>query len=160
MACRAAVMVRRRVRLRAGSMMTLRSKVAVLGLCAGIFFPAAATVSSQGGTVLISKGEGFAPITGDAQVGPGGQVMVRPGSVATIAYGSSCIVRVGSGVWLVQEAAPCSPGTTFIDFTGRMNQQPPADPPPGDDQTPPGIDPTTGLIIGGVAVAGGVALAI
>jgi hypothetical protein len=81
--------------------------------------------------------------------------------LATIAYASDCTVRVGSGVWLVQEAAPCAPGTTVIDFTGRMNQQPPADPPadppPGDP--PPGIDPVTGLVIGGVVV-GGVVLGV
>src|SRR5262245_41607856 len=87
--------------------------------------------------------------------------MVRPGGVATIAYSSGCVVRVGPGIWLVQEASPCVPGTMVIDFTGRMNQAPPADPPPADvDPPPPGIDPTTGLVIGGVAIAGGAALAV
>jgi hypothetical protein len=46
-----------------------------------------------------------------------------------------------------------------------MNQQPPADPPPVDQEPPPdsglpgGIDPVTGLVIGGVVV-GGVVLGV
>jgi hypothetical protein len=149
--------------------MMLCTRIAVTGLCAALIAPSslnAATVSKEGGTVLISKGEGFAPIAGDAQLIAGNQVMVRPGGMATIAYGAACTVRVGSGVWLVQEKAPCAPGTTMIDFTGRMNQQPPGDPPadpPGDppaDTAGGGIDTTTGLVIGGVVIAGGVGLGL
>jgi hypothetical protein len=152
----------------AGSVTMLRFNAIVVGVClliAGAMAAKAATVSSQGGTVLVSSGEGFRALTGPAQLAAGNQVMVRPGGVATIAYGSDCLVRVGSGVWLVQAAAPCAPGTREIDFTGRMNQQPPADPPPVDQEPPPeggglpGIDPVTGLVIGGVVV-GGVVLGV
>lgn len=148
--------------------MMLHTRIAVVGLCAALIAPSslsAATVSKEGGTVFVSKGQGFAPIAGEAQLVAGNQVMVRPGGIATIAYGSACTVRVGSGVWLVQEKAPCAPGTTVIDFTGRMNQQPPGDPPadpPGDPPAdgPGGIDTTTGLVIGGVVIAGGVGLGL
>ncbi len=64
-----------------------------------------------------------------------------------ISYASNCTVRVGSGVWLVQQQAPCANGTTEVDFTTRMNQQ--AEPPPGG-----GLDPNVeaGLVVGGAAV--------
>jgi hypothetical protein len=144
-------------------MMMSTLKVVAIGFCALLSSPlvaSAATVSTQGGTVLVSEGDGFVPISGQAKLAPGGRVMVRPGGVATIAYNADCTVRVGSGVWLVQTAAPCKPGTTMIDFTGRMHQQPPADPPadppvdPPTEDPPGGLTPTTGLIIGGVVVGG------
>ena len=110
----------------------------------------AATVSNRGGDVLISKGQGFVPVSGYAELPAGAQVLVRPGGVATISYASTCTVRVGSGVWLVQDKAPCTDGTTEIDFTTRMNQQAPP-PPAGDD-----VDP---LLVGAAVVGGGVLLA-
>jgi hypothetical protein len=128
----------------------------------GPFAASAATVSNQGGTVLISKGDGFAPIAADAELAPGGRVMVRPGGLALITYASDCAVRVGSGLWVIQEKAPCTKGAALIDFTGRMNQQPPAQDPPQDppEEPPaPGINPTV-IVLGGVVVAGAVGLAI
>jgi hypothetical protein len=109
----------------------------------------AAVVSSQGGEVLIGKGDGFVPLAGAAEVAPGARVMVQQGGVATITYAGTCTVRVGPGFWLVQQASPCAEGTTQIDFTTRMNQQAP----PG--QQVDDIDP---LVIGGLIVGGGVAL--
>jgi hypothetical protein len=105
----------------------------------------AAVVSNQGGTVLVSKGDGLVPLTANAEVAPGGRVVVQPGGLATITYASNCTVRVGSGFWMVQQAAPCAEGTTEIDFTGRMNQQGPPAPQPGDpDQFVAGA-----IVIGG-----------
>lgn len=97
-----------------------------------------AVVSKHGGHVLVSGGQGFQAIAGNAELAAGGQVLVRPGGLATIAYTGNCTVHVGSGIWFVQEKAPCAPGTTEIDFTGRMNQQPPADPPIDELLGPPG----------------------
>jgi hypothetical protein len=142
-------------------------KIAAIALSVALFgslSAGAATVASQAGTVLISKGDGFAPIGAEAEIAAGGRVMVRPGGVALITYASDCSVRVGSGLWLIQEKSPCTNGTTLIDFTGRMNQQPPAqdppqDPPPEEPPPAPGINPTV-LVLGGVAIAGGVGLAI
>ncbi len=132
-----------------------RGTAACKSLVAALFFwtsgplsADAATVSNRGGDVLISKGQGFVPISGNAELAAGAQVLVRPGGLATISYASSCTVRVGSGIWLIQDMAPCTDGTTEIDFTSRMNQQAP--PPPGDD-----VDP---LVVGAVVVGGGVLL--
>ena len=91
-------------------------------------------------------------MTRDTELAPGSQVMVRPGALAMITYSTDCVVRVGSGLWVIQPAAPCAGGEREIDFTGRMNQQ--TEP---DDK--PGINGTT-LLIGGVVVAGGVAAII
>src|SRR5262245_8617666 len=96
----------------------------------------AATVSNDGGAVLVSTGEGFEPIATSKELPPGGRVMVKPDGLSTIAYSASCSVRVGSGLWLVQEKAPCREGTALLDFTGRMNEglgsikdTPPEEPP-------------------------------
>jgi hypothetical protein len=132
---------------------SLKRLIAAVLLAAWSVSPAgAATVANQGGEVMVNKGQGFQPVASFAELAPGGQVLVRPGGVATIAYVGGCRVRVGSGVWLVQEKAPCPTGTTEINFTQRMNQQgPPGPPPPGDD-----IDP---LLVGGLAVGGGLVIA-
>src|SRR5262245_31529025 len=83
---------------------------------------------------------------------PGSKVMVGPGGFALIVYARGCVVRVGSGLWVVQDAAPCDKGTTELDFTGRMNEgllnREPPPPPPR-----PALDP---LIVGGVIVGGAV----
>jgi hypothetical protein len=106
----------------------------------------AATVSSQGGTVLVSGGDAFVPLSGSTELAPGGRVMVRPGGAATISYGN-CTVRVGSGLWLVQQAAPCAAGTTEIDFSTKMSGGA-LDPPP--PLPAPRYD---ALVVGGAIVA-------
>lgn len=107
----------------------------------------AARVNSLQGEVLVNSGNGFKPVaSASGDLKPGSQVMVRPGGSAMITYASSCSVRVPSGVWAVQPAAPCVAGTDMIDFTTRMNQ---GAPPPADG----GIDTTT-LVVGGLVVAG------
>jgi len=105
-------------------------------LAAALFFTAsgpvtaiAASVSNQGGDVLVSRGQGFVPVKALTELAPGGQVLVRPSGLATISYASNCTVRIGTGIWQVQDKAPCADGATEIDFTTRMNQQ--AGPPPG-----------------------------
>ena len=105
----------------------------------------AATVSKQVGTVLVSTGKAFEPLSGSADLAPGSQVMVRPGGLATISYGN-CSVRVGSGFWLVQEASPCAAGVTEIDFTTTKMSGGALDPPP----PPPRYD---FLVIGGGLIA-------
>src|SRR5215831_9136008 len=96
----------------------------------------AATVSNEGGAVLVSLGDGFEPLASSKELAPGGRVMVKSGGLATIAYSANCSVRVGSGLWLVQEKAPCREGTALLDLTGRMNDglnsikdSPPEEPP-------------------------------
>jgi hypothetical protein len=150
----------------AGNNMLLRlCGTATLALCAvfGAFAANAASVSSQVGTVLVSNGGGFAPLAANGELAPGGRVMVRPGGLALITYAGDCTVRVGSGLWVIQEKSPCAKGVTLIDFTGRMNQQPPqqSDEPPVDPPAdpPPGINPTV-LVVGGILVAGGIGAAL
>lgn len=99
--------------------------LAVFAACALLAAPSlasAATVSGASGAVLVSDGTGFVPLTGPGEFAPGTQVMVKPGQVATIAYGN-CTVKIGSDrVWIVQAAAPCTDGVGEIDLTTRMNQ--------------------------------------
>src|SRR5262249_14099751 len=120
----------------------------------------AATVARQAGDVLLSKGDGFVPMPSGAELARGSQVMVRPGGLASITYAGNCVVKVGSGVWVVQPTAPCSPGKSEIDFTGRMNDQAP---PEGAPEGPPvgdggGWHGTT-LLIGGLVIAAGIGIA-
>jgi hypothetical protein len=115
-------------------MLKLR-KLALLAACAVLSAPYvanAAVVASVSGDVLVSKGDGFAPISSATELAPGGRVLVRPGGLAMITYPSDCAVRVGAGVWQVQPTAPCAPGNHEIDFTNRMNDgmAPSAPPPP------------------------------
>ena len=134
-------------------MMPISQKTVIAGLCAILLGPLsadAATVSKQSGAVLINTGSGFSPILSDAELAPGHQIMVQPGGLASITYANNCVVRVGSGIWLVQAAPPCANGATEIDFTTRMNQA--TDPTP-----PPAVPPL--LLFGGVA-AGTAALII
>ena len=125
------------------------SKIALMAACAALLLPYAAnaaTVVQQAGSVLVNKGEGYAPIAADAQVAPGTHVLVQPGGLAKITYSDTCAVRVGSGVWTVQSTAPCVPGTSEIDFTARMNQAGP--------DGPGGINLLA--VLGGVLIVGGV----
>ncbi len=115
---------------------------AALALCGALFASvgaAAAVVSSQAGTVLISKDDGFVPLLARSEVAAGTRVMVRPGGSALIAYAGNCAVLVGSGLWLVQEKAPCREGVALIDFTGRMNQEPATDEEPPRSRHPGSI---------------------
>ena len=133
--------------------MRVRRKTATAVLWAILLGPLtanAATVSKQIGAVLVNSGNGFISITSETEVAPGNQIMVPPGGLATITYASNCAVRIGSGVWWVQAAAPCANGATVIDFTGRMNQE--ALPTP-----PPGIPP---LVLGVVIVGGAIAIGV
>ena len=117
----------------------------------------AATVARVVGTVLVSKGDGFAPIIGATELASGGRVLVQPGSVAMITYPGDCVVRVGTGVWHVQPAAPCAKGTHELDFTGRMNDGgpivPPLPPPAGYAAT---FDP--GIVLGAGVVGFGLGI--
>jgi hypothetical protein len=94
--------------------------VALLSTAMTANFASAATVMNEGGSILASTGEGFKPIPVAMELPPGAQVMVKSDGLATISYGSNCSVRVGPGLWLVQDKAPCKDGATVIDFTGQM----------------------------------------
>lgn len=110
----------------------------------------AAVISAKAGDVLVSSGAGYAAVKGEVALEAGGRVLVQPEGLATITYDGGCAVHVGSGSWLVQKGAPCSPGETEIDFTGRMNQEAPP-------TTGPDVNPA---IVAGVVAAGIVGLGI
>ena len=99
---------------------TCRALVAGLLSTALAAGPSRETVSNEGGTILVSTGDGFEPIGSSKELPPGSRVMVKSGGLATITYTASCSVRVGTGLWLVQDKAPCREGTILLDFTGRM----------------------------------------
>lgn len=128
-------------------------KSAVVALCALLLSPLlanAATVTKRSGAVLVNKGQGFVEVLSEAEIAPGQQVMVRPGGSASIAYAGNCVVRVGSGLWWVQAASPCTNGATEIDFTGRMNQATQ----PTDADATTGTFVVSGALIGGAITAG------
>ena len=131
---------------------TLRVAAAVC--CATIFLQPlsvqAATVSQQTGAVLINNGGGFSPMTAPVELAPGSQIMVPRGGLASVTYADNCVVRIGSGIWLVQAAPPCVNGQTELDFTARMNQEGPPAPPLG---IPPVV---IGVVVVGGAIAAGV----
>jgi hypothetical protein len=118
-------------------------------------FASAATVTSEGGTILASTGDGFQPIQASMELPPGARVMVKSDGLATIAYGGNCTVRVGPGLWLVQDKVPCQDGAAVIDFTGRMSDGMPGSLKDGPPPPPPPRDYS--LLLGGVFVGGIVA---
>ena len=139
--------------------MTRPCKGALFAACGVLCLPYvadAATVANHGGSVLVSKGDGFSPIANNTDLAPGGQVMVRPGGLAKITYSNECTVRVGPGVWQVQPVAPCANGNAEIDFTGRMNDGVVTVP------TEPALAPApsgTWLLIGAAVIGGGLLIA-
>ena len=95
----------------------------------------AATVNYTGGEVFVDRGSGFSPIRGSLAVTPGAVVMAKVGGTAEVVYDDGCRQAVDVGtVVTVGQVSPCA-----------------ANAPAGD---------TTVYIIGGLAVAAGVGLAI
>jgi hypothetical protein len=103
-------------------------------IVAGTLSAAAATVTPSG-TVYIDRGSGYQPVAGAVEAKPGDVVMAMAGGSATVTYNNGCQQSVDVGaVVVVSEVGPCAADVS------------------------PGVDYT--LVIGGVAVAGGVAAAI
>jgi len=136
---------------------------------------AAASISPQSGKVYINIGKGFHPISGVVEVEPGAQVMLRKGGAARISYGSSCSVQIDGGrVWRVAKKAPCAPGKSTINLVNRKTYVGADNPDTWETQVSSAepaqaaaAAPATGgalsssaLVIGGLAVAGGVGLAV
>lgn len=108
------------------------------------------------GDVLVNSGSGFQKVTGTGlnqiNAPAGSRVMIGPKGSAVITYASNCSVRVPSGLWAVQDKAPCPQGVAMLDLTNRMNQSAP----PTDDDD----DNTGAWLLGGLLVGGGIAGAI
>lgn len=96
----------------------------------------AATVVPSG-DVYIDRGTGYQQVVGPTEAKAGDVVMAMAGGSASISYENGCLQSVDVGaVAIVSEIPPCV----------------------GEQATPPGVDYT--LVIGGLAVAGGVAAAV
>ena len=82
-----------------------------LALAASIAAGAGATqlVNVRGG-VLVNKGEGLKPATGNVPLDPGAQVQVLEGS-AQIAYGNGYVANLGPHQLAIVLAAPPEPGS-------------------------------------------------
>jgi hypothetical protein len=99
--------------------------------------PSFAATVTPSGQVFIDRGQGYQQISGPTEAKSGDVVMAMAGGNATITYENGCQQAVDVGaVGIVSEVPPCLT----------------------DAPVSPGIDYT--LVIGGVAVAGGVAAAI
>jgi hypothetical protein len=132
---------------------------------------AAATVFPVRGEVRISTDQGFRKIDAATELPVTATVLVSPGGLATIRYDQTCVVHVES-IAFIQKLPPCqgyhapaymglthegsiSPDDADYGFTPKVGGHPPAK--PNDNCT---FDDHTLLIIGGVAVIGGVAAAL
>ena len=80
--------------------------LALVSIVAGTATASAAVVSPMGGDVRISSGQGFHPIAVPTEIAPGGQVMVGPGSAASIAYSATCVVPASPAAITVVASRP------------------------------------------------------
>jgi hypothetical protein len=115
----------------------LRAVVYLAALPAFALAASAATVTPSG-DVFVDRGAGYQQISGPTEVKAGDVVMAIVGSTATIRYSNGCLQPVNVGaVAVVSEVPPCAGDAAA---------------------TGPGIDST--IVLGGLAVAGGVAAVI
>ncbi len=100
----------------------------------------AAQVIPTEGSVVIDRGSGYAPVSAPTEGKTGDVVIALVGGSGEIVYSDGCRAKVEVGeVVTITETSPCALANNTTT-------------------APAGIDTT--LIIGGVAVAGGVAAAI
>ncbi len=101
----------------------------------------AATIVVNEGAVSVSRGQGFEPAGNGTPVAPGDKVLVATGGSATIVFSAECQVPVGSGqVVTIPVDSPCFTTTTST--------------------SEPLGTPVTTYVIGGLAVAGAVGIAV
>jgi len=126
-----------------------------LALAAAITTPlGAATLNQVQGEVLVSHGSGYQPVNGTIELQAGDSVIANPGSSAQIVYGETCHQEVQAGsVVFIEESAPCATQSQTQEAAQGAGEATSA------TAGIAGVDTTT-LIVGGVAVAGGVGAAI
>jgi hypothetical protein len=84
----------------------------------------AATLTSIQGSVQVSTGKGFHPVTGSTQVSPGASIMAAPGASAEIVYSDGCRIPVKAGAVVgVAPVSPCAQGADLAVPTasGQVN---------------------------------------
>jgi hypothetical protein len=70
----------------------------------------AALIEPVQGNCYISHGQGFQPVKGEVNAGPGDTVMVTSGGMAEIVYSEGCKIDVVPGaVMTIAAASPCGP---------------------------------------------------
>lgn len=118
----------------------------------------AATLVDIKGDVLVNTGGGFVAARGPTMVAPGHQVFIRPGGAAHIVFDDGCKVPVAhERVVQIGASSPCTPGAE------QQRQAAPTGTP-----TMPGAAgaaevggvSSSALVVGGLAIAGGAALAV
>lgn len=128
------------------------SKIAVAA-CGALLFclsqggiASAASLSGVQGEVLVNAGQGLKPVTGAANLKAGDIVIAQKGS-AKLIYPDGCTINIDPGASAtISEKSPCAAQASTQ--TGQVAAAAPA----------AGLS-TTALVVGGVAIAGGLALA-
>ena len=94
---------------------------------------------SSKGAVMVSRGQGYAPISGPTAANTGDKVVAFTGGHAKVIYPDGCTVEVHDGgtVFVVSETSPCKA--------------------PGTSPTTSGSLPVGRYVVGAVIVAGGTA---
>jgi hypothetical protein len=121
-----------------GALMCCLSQVGAAG---------AASLSGVQGEVLVNAGQGLKPVTGAANLKAGDIVIAQKGS-AKLIYPDGCTINIDPGASAtISEKSPCAAQASTQ--TGQVAAAAPA---------AAGLS-TTALVVGGLAIAGGVALA-
>ncbi|MCL4767795.1 MAG: hypothetical protein KJZ80_16330 [Hyphomicrobiaceae bacterium] len=116
----------------------VRTGAAALAATVGFAAQAATLGGIQGGILVSQGGGGYRLVSGPAQLRVGDTVLANPGASAQVAYDDGCVVAIKPGmVFTVTEISPCKAGQP-VQAAGS----------------------NWPLILGGVAVAGGVGIAL
>lgn len=92
----------------------------------------AATVAVTQGEVLVSRGDGYEPVRGNAEVLAGDSIVARPGGAAKITFSNGCSVFLAMGmVYSVPAEPPCGvqnastavPSSSYPTNTGALGTQ-------------------------------------
>ena len=95
-------------------------------LCARPTFAAQVTVvpdqKSSKGAVMLSRGQGYAPINGPTTAKTGDMVLAFSGGHARVIYPDGCTVEVNDGgtVFVVPETSPCKAPVTLPTMSGSL----------------------------------------
>lgn len=114
----------------------------------GLLAPSAeaAMVTAIQGDVLVNRGVGFAPVKEPVELAPGDLVLAAVGGSARVQFGKGCEITVRPGqIVRVSATPPCEKAAGAELPSGNTSGS--------------GIG-TSALVIGGLAVAGGVGLAL
>ena len=99
----------------------LASFLAVQALAA---VPAAASLASVDGPVMVNQGAGFAPVTDKTVLYVGDRILARKGAHAKLLYANGCVVALKPGSLVtVKSTASCkATGSSLVADTGDQAQ--------------------------------------